>query len=98
MSKAIKSGLKKCKELLSTKNYDGVLHETNGILSIEPTNYSALIFRGKALTEKKEFLKAEKDFRNAVDNDPDKPLGYQGLLARVFIYFRSIVENHFSIV
>ena len=84
MSKAIKSGLKKCKELLSTKNYDGVLHETNGILSMEPTNYSALIFRGKALTEKKEFLKAEKDFRNAVDNDQDKPLGYQGLLVTGF--------------
>ena len=80
MSKAIKSGLKKCKELLAAKDYDGVLREADGILSIEPENYSALLFRGKVLSEKKDYNRAEKDFRKCLEIDAEKPLAYQDSL------------------
>ena len=85
MSKAIKSGLKKCKELLVAKDYDGVLRETNGILSAEPLNYSALIFRGKVFSERQDYARAEKDFRAAVDAEPKKPLGFQGRARPIFV-------------
>ena len=90
MSKAIKSGLKKCKELLVAKDYDGVLRETNGILSAEPLNYSALIFRGKVFSERQDYARAEKDFRAAVDAEPKKPLGFQGR-ARQFLFYPKLI-------
>jgi len=78
-SKAVKSGLKRCKELLIENKFSQALTEVENVLLLDGDNYNAKMFRGKILVEQKKFQEAENDFRSCVDAEPDKALGYQGL-------------------
>lgn len=81
----VKQLLKEAKNDISREDYDDAIKTSKKILKIDPKNYFANVFLGKAYScVEKSLDKSISSYQNAIDIDPNNQLAWKGL----FIVFK----------
>jgi lipopolysaccharide biosynthesis regulator YciM len=82
MSKKVKQHLKRCNDAITSGDFESALNEVEAALSIESTNYTANIFKGKIFTEQKNYRAGEKIYENLIQSEKDKILAYKEMIQK----------------
>ncbi|KAI0870429.1 tetratricopeptide [Hypoxylon argillaceum] len=76
---SIKASLKAINDAIRQQKWDDALAQTDGLISKDPKNYQAHVFKAFALDKKNEVDLAEAAYETATDLRPD-PQAWQGLI------------------
>ncbi|XP_015779373.1 PREDICTED: tetratricopeptide repeat protein 37-like [Acropora digitifera] len=81
LAKETKALLKNARECIKNKEYKEALKQCKGVLKLDKTNYTALVFIGKCATELDQADQSLMAYRKAIESDETQPLAWQGLAA-----------------
>ncbi|XP_044163899.1 tetratricopeptide repeat protein 37-like [Acropora millepora] len=80
-AKETKALLKNARECIKNKEYKESLKHCKGVLKLDKTNYTALVFIGKCAAELDQADQSLMAYRKAIESDETQPLAWQGLAA-----------------
>lgn len=76
----VRASLKAAKAAIDDRRYEDALTQVEQVLSLEPHNYHANVFRGLALDKLNQTDDALRAYRTATNAKGADPLAWQGLI------------------